>query len=111
MILKNWYRLNEDKTVTPLKEGDYYPVYEQEQRRVALTKLKDNLVTVSTVFLGLDHSWDADPPLLFETMVFGGEHSELMYRYSTYQQAEQGHNLVVEALEKGIHPQELLKDL
>lgn len=28
---------------------------------------------VSTVFLGLDHSWGKGPPILWETMVFGGK--------------------------------------
>lgn len=30
---------------------------------------------ISTVFLGLDHRWtnDSGPPILWETMVFGGE--------------------------------------
>lgn len=31
-------------------------------------------VRVSTVFLGQDHSHGGGPPLLFETMIFGGDH-------------------------------------
>ena len=48
-------------------------------------------IRVSTVFLGLDYSFGYGPPLLFETMVFGGEHDRDMDRYSTWEEAEQGH--------------------
>jgi hypothetical protein len=47
-------------------------------------------VRVSTVFLGIDHAWEG-PPLLFETMVFGGPLDEEMERYSTWEEAERGH--------------------
>lgn len=48
---------------------------------------------VSTVWLGLDHNWGEGPPLIFETMVFWrGQHSDLyMDRYSTEEQAKNGH--------------------
>lgn len=62
---------------------------------VGKTQISED-VKVSTVFLGLDHSFDDGPPLLFETMVFGGEHDELTRRYSTKEQAVRGHNEVVE---------------
>ena len=52
-------------------------------------------VTISTVFLGLDHRWGDGPPVLFETMVFGGSLDEAMERYSTYDEAETGHDLMV----------------
>ncbi len=48
-------------------------------------------VRVSTVFLGLDHSWGDGPPLLFETMVFGGEFDGEMERCSTWEEAEVQH--------------------
>ncbi len=63
--------------------------FERKNRRVG-DDTKDN-VRVSTVFLGLDHSFGQGPPLLFETMVFGGEHHGDMDRYSTWEQAEKGH--------------------
>jgi hypothetical protein len=47
---------------------------------------------VSTVHLGLNHQWDPDgPPLIFETMIFGGEHDQEQWRYTTREQAEAGH--------------------
>jgi hypothetical protein len=56
-------------------------------------------VTVSTVFLGLDHSWDAGPPVLWETMVFGlpGD-EEICERYTSREAAIAGHNRIVAEL-------------
>lgn len=59
---------------------------------------------VSTVFLGLNHQWGRGPPLLFETMIFGGryESGEYCDRCSTWEQAEAMHaravNLVRETI-------------
>jgi hypothetical protein len=58
--------------------------------RVARTEITSG-VYVSTVFLGLDHQWGQGPPLLFETMIFGGEHNGWQDRYSTWDEAESGH--------------------
>lgn len=60
-----------------------------DNRRVASTA-KDG-VRVSTVFLGLDHSFGYGEPLLFETMIFGGEHDEYQTRCTTWEQAEEMH--------------------
>lgn len=69
---------------------------------------------VSTVFLGLDHRFPpidhplfppSNHPLLFETMVFGGEHDGYQERYSTAEEAREGHKrvvaMVIEEKEKG----------
>lgn len=73
-----------------------------EYKRVARTELGD--VLVSTVWLGLNHSWDDGPPLIFETMIFGGPHDDWMDRYSTEAEALAGHERVVAALQAGIPP-------
>lgn len=49
-------------------------------------------VQISTVFLGIDHSFgDTDTPILFETMVFGGEYDNCQERYYTIEEAKEGH--------------------
>lgn len=49
-------------------------------------------ITVSTVFLGLDHGFGAGgPPLVFETMIFGGPHDQDQERCCTYDEAEAMH--------------------
>lgn len=48
---------------------------------------------ISTVFLGIDHSFGEGPPLLFETMVFQGKDGREIdcQRYSTWDDALAGH--------------------
>lgn len=55
-------------------------------------KVVTNTVRVSTVFLGLDHNWSGNgPPIVFETMIFGGEHDEYCDRCATLAQARKMH--------------------
>lgn len=51
----------------------------------------DLRILVSTVFLGLDHRYGDGPPLLFESMIFGGPLSGEQRRYSTKAEALAGH--------------------
>ena len=65
---------------------------------------------VSTVWLGLDHSWGvAAPPLIFETMIFGDVLDQRCERWSTEAEALAGHARAVEicgnALAASMHPQ------
>lgn len=54
-------------------------------------------IMVSTVFLGLDHNFgERGPPLLFETMIFGGAHSQWQRRCSTWDQALKMHAAALE---------------
>ncbi len=56
-------------------------------------------VMVSTIFLGLDHNFfEGGPPVLWETMVFGGEQDRAMWRYSDREEALRLHEEVVEAI-------------
>ena len=63
------------------------------------------LVLVSTIFLGVDHGFNRDAPLVFETMVFGGPLHHSQWRYSAYSEAEGGHKaaakLVGDRLKEG----------
>lgn len=63
------------------------------QRKIGDTTIGE--AKVSTVFLGLDHSFGDGPPLLFETMMFGGKLSDEMDRYSTRAEALEGHEVMV----------------
>jgi hypothetical protein len=67
-------------------------------RKVALDVV--NEAKISTVFLSLNHAFtDNDPPLLFETMVFGGEFDQETERYSTWEEAEIGHIKMVDKVQ------------
>jgi hypothetical protein len=65
-------------------------------RVVANTKVGD--VTVSTVFLGLNHQFGRGVPLLFETMIFGGPQDNYCMRWPTWAEAEAGHAATVRLL-------------
>jgi hypothetical protein len=69
----------------------------EDVKRVALDVLPGD-VRISTVWLGLDHGWGGGPPLIFETLVFGGPMDGEMDRYSTEAQAVEGHARMVEAV-------------
>ncbi len=57
---------------------------------------------LSTIFMGLDHNFadPGNPPLLFESVLIRKPRNRLIERYSTYEQAEQGHQIILEALTK-----------
>ena len=66
-----------------------------EGRRVGLDQCGP--YHVSTVWLGLDHSFGGPVPLIFETMVLDDDSNDVeMARYSTWEQAEEGHRVMVE---------------
>lgn len=74
----------------------------ETEHRVALTDVGPYVV--STVWLGLDHSFGGGRPVIFETMVFAaddweGESAGLsefdMLRYCTLEEAQQGHEEMV----------------
>ena len=67
--------------------------FEKAERHVANETIGD--VRISTVFLGLDHQYGPGPPLLFETMVFGGSLDQEQTRCSTWEEAEHMHAVMV----------------
>jgi hypothetical protein len=83
--------------------------FETADRHVGLTYLSRDTnaeVQVSTVFLGIDHSFGHGIPILFETMVFGGPFDQYTERYAFWEQAEAGHARIVAALKAGKDPHE-----
>ena len=85
-----------DKQGNPLTHDEYFALLETigpDYKRVALTKVGE--ITVSTVWLGMNHQLGYGEPLIFESMVFGWGDKELMERYSTLEEAEEGHKALV----------------
>jgi hypothetical protein len=74
---------------------------ETADRRVAADEVGS--IRISTVFLGLDHNFGGGPPLLFETMVFGGDLDQECERYSTWEEAEAGHRKMIERVKASEH--------
>jgi hypothetical protein len=69
---------------------------------VSLDGEKVGQVRISTVFLGIDHSFDGGEPLLFETMVFGGKLDQEMDRCETWEAAEKMHELMCERVKGSV---------
>jgi hypothetical protein len=66
--------------------------FETHDRHVALDVVEG--CKVSTVFLGLDHSFGSGPPVLWETMIFSGEGGPMdqaQWRYTSLEDARAGH--------------------
>lgn len=72
--------------------------FENSKDRIIVQEALPSGKWISTVFLGTDHNFGEGEPLFFETMVFtkkGGEEVDVE-RYSIYEEAEKGHQLLKE---------------
>jgi hypothetical protein len=78
-------------------------IEDHDHRRIGLDEVGDT--HISTVWMGIDHSfWDHGPPVIFESMLFGGEFSGEMRRYHTEAEALEGHRHAVRNLQSGRAP-------
>jgi len=57
--------------------------------------------SISTVFLGISHGERGGIPILFETMVFGGELDGYQERYCTIEESIKGHQVIYDMVDKG----------
>ena len=91
----HWMLVNGQPTPTEDREkwGVWYET-SGDERRLARTVVCEG-VEVSTVFLGMDHSFGG-----WETLVFGGVLDGEMDRYSSRENAEAGHAAVVKRVEE-----------
>lgn len=81
-----------DESGNPIKEPNivkWAKWFEKAERHIGNDDIGD--IHISTVFLGIDHSFGLGPPLLWETMIFGGKHDQFQERYSTRAKAIAGH--------------------
>lgn len=77
--------------------------FETANRHLAKDRISAK-VWVSTVFLGLDHSFgEGEEPVLWETMIFGGRHDQATWRYRSQEEALKGHQRAV-ALAREVEP-------
>ena len=98
--MSRWYILdNNNKPIPkPVLEAAQWLEDNDHRRTVKRDEIGD--ILVSTVFLGLDHAWDSDTPVLWETMIFGGEHNQYQDRYTSYEDALEGHKKALTLITK-----------
>lgn len=76
----------------PISSDEWIEIWQRDR---VIRYDKYNRGTISTVYIGLDHSFGQGAPLIFETMIFGGEFDGHEWRAATKEEAEKNH---VEAL-------------
>ena len=93
---RGYYILDANRAVVPVEDlTEWAEWWGKDDRIVGHTQVS-NEVRVSTVFIGIDHRFSGmGPPLLFETMVFGGKLDQELWRYSSWDDAEVGHEIAV----------------
>ena len=96
-----WYILDENNK--PVRSASVIEAAEwldKNPERKAVKQENIGDIFISTVFLGLDHAWDSDIPVLWETMIFGGEHDQYQERYTSYEDALEGHQIALNLVNK-----------
>ncbi len=83
------YKLDENMNAVPC---EFYELAAGSRYQI-LTTIGE--VRISTIFLTIDHSFNDGPPVLWETMIFGGANSDEQWRYCTYEEAKLGHEKAV----------------
>lgn len=109
--MSDWYKLI-DRKVVPFDNNirsnplgfcaESEAAFLLQNRKIANDYLPDcdgEVVRISTIFLVLDHGYGDGPPLVFETMVFGGRYDCEQRRYTTIEGAEIGHQMVIEFIQ------------
>lgn len=97
-----FYKLDENDNPVKCNTEEYNEWFLKNQNiHVADDTIKDkhgNEVRVSTVFLGMDHSftYQKTKPILWETMIVGGEHDQYQVRYTSKSEALEGHKAAIQ---------------
>ena len=99
----SYYILDENKNTRKVsyEEKIEWARRNTEANRIALDEIDG--ITVSTVFLGIDHSADGGE-ILFETMIFakGSPLDQYQERCTTYEEALAGHAKAVNMVREGL---------
>lgn len=107
---RHWHYILAGREAVPADMSEYETEFVRRCRlaalggvdpwRVAHTDLGKS--SVSTVFLGINHNPFDGPPMIFETMIFGGRLDHFQNRCSTWDEAEVMHDEAVK-LARGAH--------
>jgi hypothetical protein len=92
-----FFKLDDDNNAIPCNDfmECAFVMGDTDRRRVALDTLGDT--TISTVFLGIATNI-VGPPRMFETLVADENGGEVITRYSSWDEALEGHNKILEEI-------------
>lgn len=93
-----YYILDENNKPVKSNIEEFLKWEEENPEKRVIEKKTINDVEVSTVFLGLDHSFMSKIPILWETMIFGGEYDNYQERYKSYEEALIGHQKALDLI-------------
>jgi hypothetical protein len=101
----SWYILTADNqpvavSVTEAAQWIENNIHRKVVKQDNLENDQGDKIFVSTVFLGLDHSWDNQGLILWETMIFGGINDQYQERYNSYEDALEGHQRAIDLIKK-----------
>ena len=88
----HYYILNDSGEPVPAHDITTWGKWHKTAKRHVAEDHLPGGVRVSTVFLGIDHRFGMEgPPVLWETMIFGGPHGGYQERYTSKADAIAGH--------------------
>jgi hypothetical protein len=96
----SWYILTTDNKPIAVSVTKASEWMENNPEKKAVKQDHIDDIFVSTVFLGLDHSWDNQGLILWETMIFGGINDQYQERYNSYEDALEGHQRAIDLIKK-----------
>jgi hypothetical protein len=98
--MRGQYILDENGKPVPCNDLMKWGLFFRDSEKRIVKQERIGSYHVSTVFLGLDHSWGQGPPILWETMVFednkGAMDQEMDRCSGNREQAEAMHEAMVE---------------
>ena len=95
------YILVENRPVRVYDMMEWLDFFSSGERVLGFSRV--NGIRISTIFMGLDNSFGAAPePLVFETMIMGGDNHGYIKRCATYDEAIVLHREIVEFVVKSL---------
>ena len=102
-----WYKLDEDNNVVPCESIYDHMEFMTNHSRLQVGFDKINGIGISTVFLGINHSYRTGKPVVFETALFYPDKTVVTKRYHTWKEAEIRHEYYCKCVRDGIDEEEL----
>lgn len=108
--MTNLFIMDENKNIIPAYDAREWAEWFTNSEKIIAKDAVGDLI-VSTIFLGLRHSWSCvfdDWNFFFETATrpcwakarFANDNCNIINRYRTYDEAKEGHRQFVESLKK-----------